>query len=183
MAWVQSPVFVQFVLPDRTRCGLPAEIAHDDELVVGKMAVPHQAVMQVNLAAQLRTHRAVFVRFLRIEGAVGEDEMAFLAERNEGRDQFRIVQFIERGVNLAAVLFDVGEQIEQLLAQETAQRIAQRVAALPDQSVELGALADACERPRHPLRRDDALVEIGGDVRRRLARNRHRRRLGAGVSL
>ena len=90
--------------------------------------------------------------------------MAFLAERNERGNQFRIIQLIKRGVNLAVVLFDVVEQIEQLRAQHAAQRIAQRVAGLRDQSVELGALADACERAGHPLRRDDAFVEIGGDV-------------------
>ena len=51
--------------------------------------------------------------------------MAFLAERDERRDQFRIVQLIKRGVNLAVVLFDVVEQSEQLRAQQAAQRIAQ----------------------------------------------------------
>ena len=50
------------------------------------MAAPDQAIVQVDLAAQLLTHRAVLVRFLRIESAVGEDEMAFLAERNERRN-------------------------------------------------------------------------------------------------
>jgi hypothetical protein len=72
--------------------------------------------------------------------------VAFLAERGQFGNQFRIIQLVERGVNLAVVLLHVIEHIEQFLAQLTAQRIAQRVPGLRDQSVELGALADACER-------------------------------------
>src|ERR1700722_7171554 len=127
------------------------------------MAAPDQAVVQVDLAAQLLAYRAVFVRFLRIEGAVSEDEVAFLAERGQFGNQFRIIQLIKRGVNLAVVLFDVVEHVEQFLAQLNAQRIAQRVPGLRDQSVELGALSYACKRAGYPFRRYDSFVEIRGD--------------------
>jgi hypothetical protein len=146
------------------------------------MSLPDQAVVQVDLAAQLRPHRAVLVRFLRIEGAVGEDKVAFLPERHEPRDQFLIVQLVERRVNLATILFDVVEQIEQLRAKQTAKRIAQRVAGFGDEAVQLGAFTDRRERARNPLRRNDAFVEIGADMRRRLPANGHRRRLRARVS-
>ena len=102
--------------------------------------------MQVHLAAQLRPHVVVFVIGRRFEGAVGEDEMAFLPERYEPRDQFRIVQLVERGIDLAAVGFDVIEELQQLRAKQTAERIAQGVAGLGNQIVQLRILADGCKR-------------------------------------
>ena len=161
---------------------LAGRIAGNDEFVVRKMSLPDQAVVQVDLAAQLRPHRAVLVRFLRIECAIGQDEMAFLPERREPRNQFRIVQLVERRVNLTAILFDVVEQIEQLRAKQTAKRIAQRIAWFGDEAVQLGAFADRRERTRNPLRRNDAFVEIGADMGGRLPGNGHRRRLRARVS-
>ena len=108
--------------------------------------------------------------------------MTFLPKRREPRNQFRIVQLVERRVNLTAILFDVVEQIEQLRAKQTAKRIAQRIAWFGDEAVQLGAFADRRERTRNPLRRNDAFVEIGADMGGRLPGNGHRRRLRARVS-
>ena len=73
--------------------------------------------MQVDFAVQLRPHGFVFVVGRRLEGAVGENEMAFLAERLEPGEQLRIVELVERRINLAVVLLDVVEQRQQLRAQ------------------------------------------------------------------
>ena len=51
LAWVHSPVIVQLVLPERTRCGLPAESQATTDDLVRKMSLPDQAVVQVDLAA------------------------------------------------------------------------------------------------------------------------------------
>jgi hypothetical protein len=161
------------------------------------MRASDEAVVHIYDCSQLRAHRLVFVIGRRLEGTIGQYQMTSLAERPEGVDQLRIVEFIQCGENLATVVLHVVKQCQYLRTQQSAQLVPQRVVGrfyLGDQVrhlwpfaglrtfAGLGALAclrglaDLRERARDPLRSHDPLVEIGRHILRRLSGNRHLRR-------
>ena len=148
-------------------------IAEHDELVVREVPLRHQAVVQVYLAAQLSAQRLVLVIVRWLERAVGEHEMALLAQRGERGDELGVVQLVERRVDLPALVLGVLQQLQNLRAQQPAQRQAERVRRVRDDAGNVRLLALCLKRASDPLRGDDTLVEIGADMLRRLAGDDH----------
>lgn len=94
---------------------------------MGEVIARAQAIMQIDDRAQLRSHRLVLVIGRRPEGAIGQYQVTFLAERLERGDQFGIVKFVQRRLNFAAALLDIVEQRQNLRTQKCALFVAQRV--------------------------------------------------------
>src|SRR5258708_24416924 len=92
------------------------------------MRAGDEAVVQIDDNAQLGAHVLVLIVGRRLEGAIGQYQMAFLAERREGGDQLRIVEFIQGGENLAAALLYVVQQRQNFWTPKSAELVPQRVA-------------------------------------------------------
>ena len=149
------------------------------------MAQRHDSVDHRNFPLELGAHRGVLVviRWLvALEGAVGEDQVAILAEGLQRGNQLRVVEFVQGGVDFAVVLFGFGEKRENRGPEEAAEGVSQLVARLRDQVFDLALLGRGGKLARHPLGGHDALVEERGDVRRGLAGDGHGRRQRAGVA-
>src|SRR5262249_1003918 len=104
------------------------------------MIAGDDAIVQIHDIFQLRTHVLVFIVAGRLEGAVGQYQVTFLAQRLEGIDQFRIVELVQRSENLAAIILNILKQRQKLRTQQAAQRDPQLIAGVPMISAIFGFL-------------------------------------------
>ena len=137
-------------------------IADHQELVVRKRARRGHAVVDVAHAKRCASVRILVVALV-LDAAVAQNDVRALAERLQQRDQFRIVEFKQRREDMAAVAVGVAEQADQLVADRPAEKIAGLVARRRDDRLQRLARVRFRQKPRKPLTRDDAAIEIAGD--------------------
>jgi hypothetical protein len=120
-------------------------------------AVVH--IAHADIGARVR----ILVIALVLHAAVAEHDVRTLAEGLQQWDQLRVVELEQRGEDMAVVLVRLDQQARQLLVHRAAQKITDLVARRRDDFAEL--LVGMClrQKPREPLARDDAAVEIAGD--------------------
>ena len=148
--------------------GLAARVTKHDELVVGEVRAPHQPVVHVDAAVppEILAHVGIFVRHdgralllvRRLVGTGTEQQVAPPSDRFQRIEELRVVQLIERRIDLDAIGLGLGQEGQQRLAKLAAQ----------DDAIPRGRVVDISLKrflrrplPRQPLRRDDAAVEVG----------------------
>jgi len=151
--------------------GLAVRVTKHDELVVGEVRAPHQPVVHVDAAVppEILAHVGIFVRHggralllvRRLVGAGTEQQVASAPDRFQRIEELRVVQLIERRIDLDAIVLGLGQKGQQRLAKLAAQ----------DDAIPRGRVVDISLKrfpgrslPCQPLGRDDAAVEVGFEL-------------------
>ena len=168
LAWVQSPVFVQFWLPVHTQRGLPWASQRTRNLLWPRARGEHRRSWRSTFPSSLPRASAFWSWPFFSTLPLARTTWARGPSSRRAAIELRVVELVERGIDVPVLGGGFREQLEEPRAERPREVIAEGVPRLADDGPQLRRLEVVrrhAETPRDPLRRHDAAVEVGLDLR------------------